>query len=236
MPSMTAPATSGFLQRIKSSYTTGSSILTTIPGEPAAIPTEVEVSPSPFSATAENLALLDQILTQVGEAAPVVSPTPMVSPLPEATPTAFPAQAVPLAVAQAPDPLNPTGAVGSPAKERFEVGVAPDTSVIDMGTGIQVLETERSQELPVEVEGYLQHVEDHQAQLPAEVVIATDMAQPYLPPKPLTPVVVLPITPEIEKSGGKKSPKFSVRWLVEWSRKLMKVFSGNVIYAESETT
>jgi hypothetical protein len=45
-------------------------------------------------------------------------------------------------------------------------------------------------------------------------------------------VIVLPITPATEDAGERKNPKWSIRWLVEWSRKLMKAFSGKIIYRE----
>jgi len=226
---MTASATSDFLQRVKSSYTSGSSLLATQALSPQ-VPTSIQVS----SSITDQLSVLDQVLSEVEAKVPVVESVATET-IDEPITTTFPAQAVPLAMSQMPDPLNPPQqAITGSAKERFEVGVVPDTASIDVGGGVQVLETERPQELPVEVEGFLQHVEDNQAQLPTEVVIATDMLEPYLPPKPLTPVVVLPITQEIEAVGSAKNPHWSVRWLVEWSRKLMKVFNGSVIYAESE--
>jgi hypothetical protein len=154
------------------------------------------------------------------------------------TPQAVVPQALPLAMSQMADSnLNPTHPIGgsATAKERFEASKSPDTSGIDAGGNVQIVEVEANPEIPVEVEGYLQHVEDNQAQLPSEVVITTDVTQPFMPAKPLTPVVVLPITPEIEKVGGSKNPHWSVRWLVEWSKKLMKMFNGSVIYAESKS-
>lgn len=66
---------------------------------------------------------------------------------------------------------------------------------------------------------------------PPEVVIADgSQTQPAERNYPAQPVVVLPITPAEEKTGERKNPKFSVRWLVEWSRKLMKMFTGKVVY------
>jgi len=42
----------------------------------------------------------------------------------------------------------------------------------------------------------------------------------------------LPITKKEDKEGRKKSPKYSFRWLVEWSHKIIKVFAGKVIYRQ----
>jgi hypothetical protein len=87
-------------------------------------------------------------------------------------------------------------------------------------------------EISPEVSSFLEHVENHQEQLPQEIVIA-DAQQMVMPPKPIAqPVIVLPMTQEEEKAGEGKSVTWSVRWLVEWSRKIMKIFSGKVIYRE----
>jgi hypothetical protein len=43
-------------------------------------------------------------------------------------------------------------------------------------------------------------------------------------------VVVLPITEEVEEAGKKKNPNFSIRWLVEWSQRIIKMFAGKVVY------
>lgn len=46
------------------------------------------------------------------------------------------------------------------------------------------------------------------------------------------PVVVLPITEKSKEEAKFKSTKYSVKWLVEWCKKIAKVFSGAVIYKE----
>jgi hypothetical protein len=98
--------------------------------------------------------------------------------------------------------------------------------------GMQVLEHEPKPEISPEVSEYLKEVETHQELQPHEVVVANQVPQ-VLPPKMLPkPVIVLPITPEIEDVGSKKGVMWSIRWLVEWSQKIMKMFSGKVIYKE----
>ncbi len=46
------------------------------------------------------------------------------------------------------------------------------------------------------------------------------------------PVVVLPITAKSKEEAKFKSTRYSVRWLVEWCKKIAKMFSGAVVYKE----
>lgn len=119
-------------------------------------------------------------------------------------------------------------------KEAAE-SVSLDQVALDAARGAQVVESEPTPEISPEVESYLQKVEENKDIAPPEIVIADgSQTTPTNHRYPSQPVVVLPITPEIEQQGVKKSPAFSIRWLVEWSRKLMKVFSGKVIYRPLE--
>lgn len=141
------------------------------------------------------------------------------------------ASAVPLAV-QVSDDLNPTYPVGGAAKEVRDQGVTLEKPQLEQAAGVQYVEYEKTPELPPEVESYIKQVEDHQDQLPQEVVIAqTDATiQPttYL----AKPVIVLPITAEDEQLGKGKGPHDSISWLLEWSHKIIKIFSGKVIYRQ----
>lgn len=238
---------SRLLQQVRSSYGRG-----TVPFGQAAMPAPPVVSvptpdimaapanPPPNSIT-EQLAVLDQVLTQVETQAaaqqppaPVVTPTAQVAqpPAPVATPTVDPsmAAAIPLAVDQATNTLNPVQPVGTTAKEA--VVTLPEQPKVDAASGMQVVEYEPTPEISPEVASYLQKVEENQDQLPQEIVITGDATQLVSPAPTLRPVIVLPITPEIEAAGAKKSPQWSIRWLVEWSRRLMKAFSGKILYAE----
>lgn len=104
---------------------------------------------------------------------------------------------------------------------------------IEQGANVQVVEVEKSPELSPEVEKYLQEVHDDKDQAPKEIAIADEIANlPTQNQFVSEPVIVVPITPEIEKKGKRKSPKFSIRWLVEWSQKIIKMFAGKVIYLE----
>lgn len=165
------------------------------------------------------------------DAQPVTLPTP---PAAQSVDSGVLAQVVAPVTMQATDTLNPAQPVAT-AKERFEASVSPDTGMVDASGGIQYVESEKSAEIPVEVEQFLKEVTDHQAQLPHEIVLAGETeVTSSVKNTPTTPVVVLPITPQVEDQGARKPIKWSVRWLVEWSRKIMKVFSGKVIYRQQE--
>jgi hypothetical protein len=138
------------------------------------------------------------------------------------------------AVDQATDTLNPQSGVGT-AKEKTEKTSALDSQVMDFGGGLQSIEVEKTPEIPLEVESFLQRVEDHQATAPTEVVIADGTTEVSTTQYPSQPVIVLPITQAEEKEGAKKSPKFSFRWLVEFSHKIIRMFSGKVVYKQEET-
>jgi hypothetical protein len=140
------------------------------------------------------------------------------------------AQAVPQAISQTTDTLNPAQVSTVTSKEAAE-SVSLDQVAVDAARGAQQAELEPSPEIPPEVESYLQKVEDHRETAPKEIVIADgSQTQPNDHQYPAEPVVVLPITEEEEQAGAKKSPKFSIRWLVEWSRRLMKIFTGKIVY------
>ncbi len=129
--------------------------------------------------------------------------------------------------------LNPPAPTSTGAKEAAEANTSPDLSPFDVGA-IQYVEQEKSPEIPVEVEGYLQKVEDIADQKPPEIFIADGTQESDTATYPSRPVIVLPITEEIEDAGLKKNHTFSIRWLVEWSQKIIKMFAGKVIYRQEK--
>lgn len=133
---------------------------------------------------------------------------------------------------QASDPLNPPQASQASTKEKLASSSSMDQITPDSGTGIQYVEQEKTPEIPVEVESYLQKVEDTADEQPHEIVIADGTTEVAGTAYPSRPVIVLPITQAMEDEGEKKSPKFSLRWLVEWSQKIIKMFAGKVIYRD----
>lgn len=142
------------------------------------------------------------------------------------------ASAVPTAVDAMTDSLNPPQAGGGLAKEAPLLSVTVEHPAVDQTGGVQYVENERSPEMPPEVEGFLQKVEDNVDQIPQEVVIADLQTGQQVPRVMATPVIVLPITPQTEDEGKKKNAAYSIRWLIEWSWKMMKVFSGKVVYRD----
>jgi hypothetical protein len=107
-----------------------------------------------------------------------------------------------------------------------------DTGIEVVGSS-QAVEQEPSPELSPEVEKYIKKVKNNQIQPPKEVVVANQDTAPTSQSQYVSkPVIVLPITPQLEKKGQRKPPKFSIRWLVAWSQKIMKKFVGEVIYRQ----
>lgn len=140
------------------------------------------------------------------------------------------AQALPLAVSSYQDPLQ----VGIGGKKE-SMGGTQSVNSAELPGGIQYAEVEHAAELPPEVENYIEQVIDHAQTQPETVVVAEATPQPA--PSATTPqrvVKVLPLTKMQEEIGLKKNPKFSVRWLVEFSHKIAKMFFGGVIYRQTE--
>ncbi len=165
----------------------------------------------------------------------------VVTSTPTSTPSSAPiidetlAQSVPAAVVESTDSLNPPHAVGGSLKETKETTIKVEKPAIDTVPGVQYVEHEVNHEMAPEVEAFLQKVNEHQHQLPDEIVVADATATDPTGHYAAQPVIVLPITPDIEKKGAHQSPQFSIRWLVEWSRKMMKMFSGKVIYRQASS-
>jgi hypothetical protein len=181
----------------------------------------------------EKLALLEEAIDETNSTlsasalplAQAATATPPPS-YPQVTSHKESPQYVPEVVAAAPMPE-----VAPPAPEvvpeMAQVEAAPATEVVEQVGEIGA----ELGEVPPEISEYIQRVEDHQVTAPVEVVMATDQlpsltAQQRIP----QPVVILPIDQADEKSGEHKNPTHSLRWLVEWSRKLMKMFAGQAVY------
>ncbi|MFH2118242.1 MAG: hypothetical protein ABII10_00675 [Candidatus Paceibacterota bacterium] len=174
------------------------------------------------------------IQSQSSDQSPIQSPTqptPTTQPQPDPIAVGVMTQAMPRVINQAVDVADQQQQTSRTSKKEAAESVSLDQIAIDAARGAQLVEAEPQPEIPPEIESYLQKVEDRKETAPQEIVIADgSQTSPNDHPYPSQPVVVLPITAEEEKVGAKKSPKFSVRWLVEWSRKLMKVFMGKIIY------
>ncbi len=193
-------------------------------------PVELPTTPAPAAPPIE----LEQVAAEVTEEATQAAEMDQAPPSEALVPDAA-AQAVPMAVASMTDTLNPPDAVGgSTAKEAPLLSVTVEHPAVDQAGGVQYVETEKSHELPPEVEGFIKKVEDNVDQIPQEIVIADQQTGQSLPRVLAQPVVVLPITSKMEEEGKKKPLTYSIRWLIEWSWKMMKRFSGKVVYREEE--
>lgn len=202
---------------------------------------EVENTPATTSVAPPVVAIPPAQPPQPAPTQPIIQPTIQPAEVPEVLsvdpslqdPSVL-AQALPTAVTQvAAANLNPPAPASGAGKEKREA-TTPDAVTVEAAQGIQFVEQEPNPEIPPEVDGFLKRAEDHAAQAPQEIVIADGTTDtPVQTPRPSQPVVVVPITPEIEKKGEHKSPRLSIRWLVEWSHKIMKKFVGKVIYREA---
>jgi hypothetical protein len=157
-------------------------------------------------------------------------PEPSSPPAPPEIPTP-PAPPEPSSPPAPPEPLStstpPTHQTGFSKESAPATQEAP---VVDAGSHPAV-EYEPAPEISPEVESFVKHVEEHEDQLPQEIVVSGDSVQ-------LQPVVVLPYEKETEKKAKFKGPKWSVRWLIEFGHKIIKAFGGKAIYlpAKSDTT
>lgn len=141
-------------------------------------------------------------------------------------------QALPTAVIQTQDPLNPVNPKPS-AKETSPVMMVDQA--VELPGGVQSVETLRTPEIPVEVEKFIEEVKDHPDQIPAEVVM-TDQQQVMNNAQHALakPVIILPMTKEELHNAKKSSPQMSKRWLGEWVEKIMKVFAGEVVFRDKQ--
>jgi len=246
---------------VRGALTGGSSSLAQGPQDQmvAQATTNQQLAPAAPVSTADALSSLEALVAESAQITPPVSPqpdpfedqlpaiqqpqasqepqlglAPVVTEQPVTIPQDPSAQAVLTTMQNAQDPLNPPNPAPASAKESFERPAAPDATSIDAGGTVQAVEVEKNPELPVEVEGFLQRVEDFSAQPPQEVVIADGSNEQATTNYPSRPVIVLPITEDEEQKGKKKNPRNSIRWLVEWSHKVIKMFAGKVIYRHVE--
>lgn len=121
--------------------------------------------------------------------------------------------------------LNPPTPVGSAQKESLL-----STSVAEIHPGMtSTVEVEPQKELSPEIESFIEEVTDHQNQLPQEIVIADGNVSLSPMQYPAQPVIVIPMTEEKAIEAEKKGPEFSIKWLVKYCEKVIKMFH-NVIY------
>jgi len=180
--------------------------------------TQAVVPASSSISTSDQLDVLDKVLSEVEASSKPGAPSPL-------------AQAVPQIIDEMTDTLNTQVSTGSGSVERRQpsMDLAPE-----LAGHAQMVDQEPSPEISPEVEGYLEAVENHVSELPEEIVIADGSIPSAAQNKTAKKVVVLPITEEEEKKGKHKSPAWSIKWLITWSQKIIKMFRGEVIYKPAE--
>ncbi|MDA1079919.1 MAG: hypothetical protein O2840_04510 [bacterium] len=183
------------------------------------VPAPVPEAATLPSSTNDQLALLENILAEV-EATPPDQSTPL-------------AQVLPQVLNQAIDTLNaphPAGSARMPEQRASATAeIAPE-----LAGHMQAVEQEPSPELSPEVEGYIEAVEHHAEQQPEEIVIADGSLPTQHSALPVKKVVVLPITEEETKAARLKNTTWSIKWLVSWTERLIKMFQGSVVYRSPE--
>lgn len=219
--------TSGFMSDLRSRYASGGnlSVGQSPASDPNPTPSQVPNQPQ-VPSQSQQLQVAEQVLNEFNTSSTMGS---LAQVMPQTLTTVLP------------DPLNPPNPtpVGQKKKEVYQVGPAvaeaPAPSP-EYPTGVQSVEQEPTPEISPEVESFLKHAEQQPDQLPQEIVIADNQDVSSVAHHPKQPVVVLPISAQDQAVGAKKDFKFSIRWLVEFSVKIMKKFSGQVIYREETTT
>lgn len=142
-----------------------------------------------------------------------------------------PPQALPQATEdmwQQNQPAQQSAATGG--KERAASAWSLDAAVQEAGGVLTTVEQEKQPEIPPEVESYLQRVADNQESPAKELAALIPKVASSSTPAPTEVVRVLPLTKTAADAGRRKGAKFSVRWLVEWSDKIVKMFRGKAAY------
>lgn len=184
-------------------------------------PSPNPVLPNEQSEDNEKLALFDNILA---EAEQIGSDT-------SALFAAVPPQALPQATEDIwqraqPQPQEKTGN----NKERVDAAWSVEAAVQESGGVLATVEQEKQPEISAEVESYLQRVEHNQESPAKELAQLIPLVVSATGPAPTEVVRVLPVTKTTAAVGRTKNPKFSIRWLIEWSDKLVKIFRGKIAY------
>jgi hypothetical protein len=226
-----SPASQQFL----ASTAIGQSIQAAQPEPQPLLPLLPDIVPD---ADQEKMALFEAILDEAENlpaTAPVIDTVPN-EPAPPSLIASVPPQALPQLAEdlwqQAHAAQQSQGSAAVSKERAAGQSWTLDSAVQESGGMLSQVEAERAAEISPEVETYLQKVEDAQ-ETPAEKIEALVPAVSTTPPAQQTQLVrVVPITPKVEATGKTKSTTFSVRWLVEFSHKIIKMFNGKVIYQQ----
>lgn len=116
-----------------------------------------------------------------------------------------------------------------------EVQPAAETSVVPEQSGNQPAEYEAAQaELEPTIEKLQAEIEQNKMKAPEQIAVRQENAEQVVPKTVAQPVVILPLTEQKMQEGEKKSPNFSIRWLVAWAKRQVKKFKDIlVVYRDS---
>jgi hypothetical protein len=126
----------------------------------------------------------------------------------------------------------PSAETLSPTTEALPI---VETPVVPEQSGNQPAEYESAQaELEPTIEKLQAEIEQNKMKAPEQIAVRQDNAEQVLPKTVAQPVVILPLTEQKMQEGEKKSPNFSVRWLVAWAKRQVKKFKDIlVVYRDS---
>ena len=111
-------------------------------------------------------------------------------------------------------------------------GVEQVQTIIGLEAPSAGIELERSPEIPLEVESWVQEVEQHAHHAPKEVKVVDSFTAQMPAEEAKQSVVVLPVTRDVVKKGMSAKITESVHWLSAWCMRLIKKFHGMVAYRE----
>lgn len=102
----------------------------------------------------------------------------------------------------------------------------------DDGEKHPVIDAEPNPEVAKEIQSYLEKVEKEQF---LAQPITDNYGQPLVsPPAPQQPKIVLPITQNQYLAGFKQKVTESIRWLVAWCGRLIKILDNRASFRKNE--
>lgn len=122
------------------------------------------------------------------------------------------------------------------ARETTAAAAEAGAGIENNSESLSTAESSEVQELTKELQEVSKETKEQreQALIQEKQRAINDLAAASATPVAITdkPVVVLPITAKSREEAKFKSTKYSVKWLWEWSQKIIKMFAGAVVYKE----
>jgi hypothetical protein len=177
-----------------------------------------------------NLDLLDGLVAETLTNKSLTSPATPTSQAIAAPQAAVSTRAKEVVSASSQDLLAPKEQLVEATADSQEASGEASTEVIP------TVESQEVQELTKELQEVSKETKEQreQAMIQEKQRAINDLAAASTTPVAITdkPVVVLPITAKSREEAKFKSTKYSVKWLWEWSQKIIKMFAGAVVYKE----